>query len=218
MSGSKREHAIVIGASMGGLLAARVLSDHFQSVTILEQDSLPPNIYHRRGVPQSRHTHGLLTSGSRTLGELFPGLTAELLAAGALSADIVRDGRWIQQGGPLCRFRSGLNGLLLSRPLLEGAVRRRVLALPNVRICEMRHVIGIITSEDRRSVCGVRSVGPDGVDEIRGDLTIDAAGRASHTPDWLRATGWQPPEAERVEIALGYTTRPRVLATTHRKN
>ena len=35
-----RRHAVVIGGSMAGLLAARVLSDHFAQVTIIERDNL----------------------------------------------------------------------------------------------------------------------------------------------------------------------------------
>jgi glycine/D-amino acid oxidase-like deaminating enzyme len=34
-------HAIVVGASIAGLLAARVLSEHFERVTVLEKDWLP---------------------------------------------------------------------------------------------------------------------------------------------------------------------------------
>jgi predicted flavoprotein YhiN len=36
-----RDHAIVVGASMAGMLAARVLADTFERVTVLERDALP---------------------------------------------------------------------------------------------------------------------------------------------------------------------------------
>ena len=75
------EHAIVLGASMGGLVAARVLADHFESVTVVERDLLPHDAAHRRGVPQGRHVHALLGRGCQVLGELFPGFTEELTAA-----------------------------------------------------------------------------------------------------------------------------------------
>jgi hypothetical protein len=81
------EHAIVLGASMGGLVAARVLADHFESVTVVERDLLPHDAAHRRGVPQGRHVHALLGRGCQVLGELFPGFTEELTAAGAPSFD-----------------------------------------------------------------------------------------------------------------------------------
>ncbi len=53
----ERDHAIVVGASMAGLLAARVLSDHFARVTILERDPLPQGPEVRKAVPQGAHTH-----------------------------------------------------------------------------------------------------------------------------------------------------------------
>ncbi|MGD1091209.1 MAG: hypothetical protein ABSB35_04350 [Bryobacteraceae bacterium] len=112
----KRDHAIVIGGSMGGLLATRVLSDHFSRVTLVERDSFPPIGEHRRGVPQGHHTHGLLASGCRVLESLFPGISKELVAAGAVQGDIIRDARWFFEGACHRRFPSGLDGLLMSRP------------------------------------------------------------------------------------------------------
>ena len=69
-------HAIVIGASISGLLAARVLSAHFDRVTVLDRDALPSGIANRGAVPQGHHGHGLLASGLRGLMTLFPGSSA----------------------------------------------------------------------------------------------------------------------------------------------
>ena len=77
------EHAVVLGASMGGLLAARVLADFYETVTVVERDVLPETSANRRGVPQGRHVHLLLARGSQVLDELFPGFLDELVAAGA---------------------------------------------------------------------------------------------------------------------------------------
>jgi 2-polyprenyl-6-methoxyphenol hydroxylase-like FAD-dependent oxidoreductase len=77
------QHAVVLGASMGGLLAARVLADFYGSVTVVERDVLPDDPANRRGVPQGRHGHALLGRGSQILAELFPGLLDEVVAAGA---------------------------------------------------------------------------------------------------------------------------------------
>src|SRR5690242_19891348 len=120
---SERRHAIVMGGSMAGLLAARVLCDHYQEVTLIERDALPSEVQQRRGVPQGRHTHGLLASGRQVLEKLFPGFSDDLVRKGALSGDIVRDSRWFFQGGCLSRVPSGLDGLLASRPAIETAVR-----------------------------------------------------------------------------------------------
>lgn len=80
-------HALVIGGSMAGLLAARVLLNHFDRVTIVERDRLLEQPTLRQGVPQASHVHVLLTQGQRILEQLFPGLEAELTAAGAPTVD-----------------------------------------------------------------------------------------------------------------------------------
>src|SRR3712207_9277088 len=81
-------HAVVVGASMGGLLVARVLSETFASVTVVERDHLTDDATPRRGVPQGRHAHGLLARGREALEELFPGLTAELVGLGVPAVDL----------------------------------------------------------------------------------------------------------------------------------
>ena len=72
-------HAIVIGASMRGLLAARALADHYKEVTVLERDALPEAHEPRKGVPQGRHAHGLLARGREVLDQFFPGLSDEMV-------------------------------------------------------------------------------------------------------------------------------------------
>jgi 2-polyprenyl-6-methoxyphenol hydroxylase-like FAD-dependent oxidoreductase len=136
----KRDRAIVIGGSMGGLLAARVLADHYQKVTVVERDEFPPIGTQRRGVPQGRHTHGLLASGRDVIERLFPGISNELVAASAVAGDIAQDSRWFTEGACLLRFKSGLDGLLLTRPLLEGTVRRRLFSLANIDTHQNFHV------------------------------------------------------------------------------
>jgi cation diffusion facilitator CzcD-associated flavoprotein CzcO len=90
--------AVVIGAGMGGLTAASALSAHFDHVTILERDTLPAQPETRAGTPQSRHPHVLLLSGQQCLDELFPGIVAELEAAGAQRAPLGRDIWWERPG------------------------------------------------------------------------------------------------------------------------
>ena len=100
-------HAVVIGASMGGLLAARALSDSYDRVTLVDRDALPQIGDQRKGVPQGRHAHGLLARGRTALEELFPGMTEELLAQGASTGDIQARGRWANEGRTLCQAPSG---------------------------------------------------------------------------------------------------------------
>src|SRR5436305_10724632 len=96
---AKPDHAIVIGASMAGLLAARVLSDHFSKVTIIDRDRLPSGAQNRRGVPQGLHTHVLLERGEEILNAIFPGISLELEQAGAPRLDGPRDTIWCHEGG-----------------------------------------------------------------------------------------------------------------------
>src|SRR5512132_1208867 len=102
-------HAVVLGASMGGLATARVLADAYEHVTVLDRDTLPPSTGQRRGVPQGRHAHGLLARGREVLEELFPGLTDDLVAEGALHGDVQVHGRWYNEGVRLRQAPSGLH-------------------------------------------------------------------------------------------------------------
>ena len=70
------DRAVVIGASMAGLLAAHVLTDSYGQVTVIDRDELPETPTHRRGVPHGRHLHALAARGQQALEELLPGLTA----------------------------------------------------------------------------------------------------------------------------------------------
>ena len=188
---------------MAGLLAARVLADHYQQVMLVERDCFPEIGQQRRGVPQGRHTHGLLASGRQVLEQLFPGISGEMVRAGAVTGDVVGDGRWFFEGGCLSRVRSDLAGMLASRPFLEGMVRARVVRLRNIHVRENCQVDGLATTENKRRVTGVRV----GNEVLPADLVIDATGRGSRSPQWLEAMGFERPKEDRVEIALRYTTR-----------
>jgi 2-polyprenyl-6-methoxyphenol hydroxylase-like FAD-dependent oxidoreductase len=204
----------VIGGSISGLLAARVLSAHFDRVTILDRDALPSGIANRRAVPQGHHGHGLLASGLHGLQALFPGLERDLLEAGAVPGDIVGNVRWFQHGHYKAKFQSGLDGILLSRPLLECTLRRRVQQLPNVRIVDNTRVMGLIVEHGI-----VRGVRMQQMREARmnlgADLVVDASGRSSKTPEWLDELGYGQPQVDEVEVGIGYTTRLYKRLPTH---
>jgi|FLYL01.1.fsa_nt_gi 2-polyprenyl-6-methoxyphenol hydroxylase-like FAD-dependent oxidoreductase len=207
---TKGHHAVVIGASMAGMLAARALADFFERVTIIERDTLPPLGEHRKGVPQGRHTHALLPSGQSVLDRFFPGLTNDLNSMGAPL--IHRDNlRWYDGGGYHCRLpRDDQAGIGVSRPLLEGYVRQRLRALSNVAIVERCDALGLITSGNGTRVVGLRTLSrePGSAEEVlEADLTVDASGRGSRTPRWLEELGYQPPEEELITVDFGYMTR-----------
>ena len=178
--------AIVIGASMAGLCAARVLADHFDRVRVLDRDDLPAGPEPRGQVPQGRQPHLLLVSGARILEGWFPGLLAELYRAGAVELDLSADVWWHQDGGPLRRPRSDLVGPSMSRPLLEHTVRRRLMALPNVEVEGGTSVVGLRTDEDGRRVTGVELA--DG-EPLPCDLLVDASGRQARTVPWVEGLG-----------------------------
>jgi 2-polyprenyl-6-methoxyphenol hydroxylase-like FAD-dependent oxidoreductase len=204
------DHAVVLGASMAGLLTARVLADAYTRVTVIERDELPLDMGHRRGVPQGLHLHGLHAGGRQVLDELFPGFTDQVVQAGAQVGDTLNALRWQLSGQRLRQVDIGLPGLAASRPFLEGQVRQRVRALPSVRFVEGCDVVDLVTDIGQRRITGVR-IGQrhDGhtAQMMAADLIVDATGRGSRTPVWLEQLGYPRPEADRIEIGIGYASR-----------
>ena len=203
----KGNHAIVIGASISGLVAARVLSEHFGRVTVYDRDGLPASLQNRSGVPQGRHGHGLLASGFAGLKELLPALERTLLERGAIPGDVVGDLRWFQHGCYKAKFQSEFKGILLSRPLLEGTVREQVQQLPNVTIVDQTHISGLVTDDGGRRVTGIRIRRNDESLVADADFVVDASGRSSRAGEWLGELGYPKPSVDSVEIDLAYTTR-----------
>jgi 2-polyprenyl-6-methoxyphenol hydroxylase-like FAD-dependent oxidoreductase len=202
--------AVVIGASVAGLLAARVLSDTYERVTIVERDELPAIGQNRKAVPQGSHAHVMLASGQRSIEELLPGITGELLAAGAHSCESLREIRFVIAGHELTREASGADVLLASRPLIEGHVRRRVLALANVTVRERCEAVDLLTSSDGERVTGVRirsRRGEGGEEPLDADLVIAASGRAARLPALLEALGYPRPKEDRLAVDLMYVSR-----------
>jgi len=206
------EHAVVRGASMGGLLAARVLADFYETVTVVERDVLPETSANRRGVPQGRHVHLLLGRGSQVLEELFPGFLDELVAAGAPSFDGDMSKLYLSNGGHLFP-RSGrakdIPFFLPSRPLLESHVRRRVRAVANVTVLDGHDVVELTSTPPRDRVTGalVRAR-PDGSERVLGaDLVVDAMGRGARTPAFLEGLGYGRPAEDQLGMRLAYSSQ-----------
>jgi 2-polyprenyl-6-methoxyphenol hydroxylase-like FAD-dependent oxidoreductase len=210
MSDIRGDRAVVLGGSMAGLLAARVLADAYAEVVVVERDELPRAAVHRRGAPQSRHIHGLLAGGQQALEELFDGLTAELVDRGAPAGDMLEGLRAYFGGHRLQPGPSGLLALQASRPMLEAGLRARVRTLPSVEFMDRCDVAGLTTTSDGGRVTGARVVRRlDGSAEqtVTADLVVDATGRGSRTPAWLEMLGYPRPPVERVRIGLGYASR-----------
>ena len=207
-------HAVVIGAGLAGLAAARVLAGHFAQVTIVERDRLPAGPAFRKGVPQSRHLHVLLAQGLTLLNRLFPGIEDELTSAGAVRVRWLTEVLWLTAGGWGNRFDAGLSLLSCSRELLDWCIRRYLAAMPSVRLREGCQVVGLVGDRLKKAVAGVTlrhrppgaSTRPEHED-LPADLVIDASGRHSHLPQWLTALGYPGPQETRVDPFLGYASR-----------
>lgn len=203
-------HAIVIGGSMAGLLAARVLANHFEQVTLVERDALTDRVASRKGVPQGRMLHVLLPSGQEIVERLFPGYGHELQAAGAVSLRLPTDALILTPAGWLDRRATGWPMLSASRPLFEWAVRRRLRELPGVTILDRHDVTSLRTSRDGRQVTGValRPLdGGGGAQQLAADLVVDACGRGSRAPAWLAEAGYPAPTKTHVDPNIAYASR-----------
>jgi hypothetical protein len=202
-------HALVIGGGMAGLLAGRVLANHFDQVTIIERDCFPREPTFRKGVPQARHLHVLLRRGQIILEQLFPGLEAELAASGALLVDWGQDTYWHTFMGRMPRFHSGLTTYACSRNLLEWLIRERLTAYASVHFLQDCDVIGLSGNSSNNGVGGVRLRYRDGgnVQERQADLVVDASGCQSRTPEWLEALGYSRPQETIINSHLGYASR-----------
>lgn len=192
------ERAVVLGGSIAGLLAARVLTDHVDEVVIVEPDSLTDDAAPRHGVPQARQVHSLLPGGRDQLDRWFDGFSADLVAGGAPVATTATS-RVYWNGRLKVALPRG-EVLLSTRPYLESVLRRRTLALPRVRVVSGR-AAGLLFSGG--AVHGVRL---DSGEDLAADLVVDATGRSTRLGHWLEASGWPAPALERMKVDINYTT------------
>ncbi|TFE30978.1 FAD-dependent oxidoreductase [Frankia sp. B2] len=201
----QRDHAVIVGGGIAGLTAARVLSEHFAAVTILDRDALPTTVEERRNVPQAPHLHGLLFGGASALDELYGGFTVAMTDQGAPPYDPQRDVAYFFPEGWIRRAPSDMRSVFGTRALTEHTIRTLTRRLPNVRF---RHAETI----------GLRRAGGDRVDAvvcddldglgglIEAELVVDAGGRASRSPHWLADAGFDAPPESTVQPFLGYAT------------
>ncbi|MEU8619557.1 FAD-dependent monooxygenase [Streptomyces sp. NPDC048623] len=206
----RTRHAVVVGGSLAGLLAARVLSEHAERVTVVERDRFPEEPEARPGVPQGRHLHVLIEGGQQAFDELLPGFMAELGALGAprvgMPEDMVQwqNGQWFIRNPATTYFSTG------PRNQLEWLVRKRVFADPRIERIEGTEAVGLVG--DSRRVRGVllreRGAGaPKEPYPLAADLVVDASGRSTRAADWLAGIGAEAPHEETLDTGLAYSTR-----------
>jgi flavin-dependent dehydrogenase len=213
MARSSGHHAVVIGGSLAGLMSATVLADHFDRVTIFERDQLEDRPVLHKSVPQGNHIHALLLAGQSVMSSLYPGFTDELKRMGAVpfrtGIDIAfygPGGKAYTGTGSVTEPRDlGFEGHVMSRGLLEYLVRRRTVALPNVRLEADAAVEGLIRDNGR--VSGVRRKrGAAAPEPIEADLVLDASGRSSHALRWLAEMGVPAPQETAIGVDFAYTS------------
>ena len=206
---------------MAGLLAARVLSDFFAHVTIVERDVLNGVVEARKGVPQGRHIHGLLAGGLAALETLFPGISDQLVARGAIPVDVGDLGTWYIAGLKMPPVITGLRGMLASRPLIEDRVRALVRERPNIRMLDGASAQGLLGSAEAITGVRIQHDGPERkLTELKAALVLDATGRGSRLPGWLEQLGLEAPREELVRADVTYTScyvkkKPGLLGEKH---
>ena len=208
MSGA-HDRAVVLGASIAGILSARVLLEHLPHVVLVDRDEMPHEPVNRGGAPQGRHVHGLLSRGLTVIEGLFPGTTEDLVSQGAVFGDAQAGGSYVFGGHRLAAGTAGLPVLAVSRPLLEWYLRRRLLRDPRVSLLERTSVLDLAFSGDERRVSGVivsdRDGGAPRLEPAH--LVVDASGRGSRTPEWIERRGYGAPIEEVRRIDKQYVTR-----------
>ncbi len=205
--GRNTEHAIVIGASLAGLCAARVLSDVYERVTVYERDDLPDGPANRSAVPQGKHVHLLMARGAQEYETHFPGLLEAMVADGVPilenRPDCIHFGAAGHVLGTAHRLQNEFTAYVPSRPHLEWQIRKRALAIANVEV-----VNGAVIEPCHDAVQSrVTGVQLDSGETVPADLVVDATGRATRLPVWLDKWGYQRPREETVDVGIAYASQ-----------
>jgi 2-polyprenyl-6-methoxyphenol hydroxylase-like FAD-dependent oxidoreductase len=199
--------AAVIGGSIAGLMAARVLAERFDHVVVFDRDTPPDSPRDRKCVPQGPHIHALLPAGGDALQELFPGILEEFASAGGIVLDAGGEVRWFIGGVWRVQEAFGIPVYSQSRAFLEFYLRQRVHKLANVECRYGCEVLGLVVERGATRVEGVRVRSGSSAEDVRADLVVDCSGRGSRLPAWLEEAGYGAPEESTVTIHIGYSSR-----------
>ena len=206
--------AVVVGGSIAGLLTARVLSDYFEDVILIERDEYyNDNNKVRKGTPQANHIHLLLVKGKEILQEFFPDLEKDLLRNGANKIDFLNDGKFFLPSGWAQRFESGVITFTCTRPLLENTIRHQVQKISKIKICDNKTIASFVL-ENKNKI----SLKTSENEKINADLIVDCTGRNTKTPDWLEDIGYSKITDTRVDSFVGYATRRYIPPKNIKKN
>ncbi|OBH49303.1 NAD(P)/FAD-dependent oxidoreductase [Mycobacterium sp. E2479] len=198
------EHAVVIGASIGGMCAARALQRRFAKITVIEADTLPTTVQGRRGTPQAWHNHSLLTAGREAIESLFPGFTERLVTNGGNDIDPGFEAANCLLHGWASRSRTQFRMFSASRPMIELTIRQFLREDPRITLVEGARVSGLRTKGD--AVTGVTYRNESGTHDVDADFVVDAAGRGSRAAMWMRQFGAEVEEMT-LDAKVSYSSR-----------
>jgi 2-polyprenyl-6-methoxyphenol hydroxylase-like FAD-dependent oxidoreductase len=210
--------ALVIGGSLAGMCAARVLSDFVGRVTIIERDAYPSAHDFRPGVPQARHVHNLLARGLREFEGFFPGFERRMRERGAVAVESGWDVATLWPHGWSPRYHTGLWQLYASRALIEATVLELCRGRHNVTFLERTEVTALRAAGETQRYCtGVDVITRDDgkTRTLEADLVVDASGAHSRAAEWLRRLDLELPEDEVIDGYSGYSSRWFTLGSQH---
>jgi len=203
------QQAVVVGGSIAGLITARVLSEYFDQITVLERDEIEDRPAIHKSIPQGNHLHALLHGGLQVLLSLYPAFTDDLRLRGATKITVGRDIVWYLPDGKAYSptgsvrtpFESGLEAYCASRGLIEFVIRWRTTAISNIKLESGTAVRELMYREGR--VRGVRCADSR---LIEAELVVDATGRGHRARQWLTSIGFSPPEETAIGLDTAYST------------
>ncbi len=202
------ERAIVVGGGIGGLFSARVLSEHFEEVVVVDRDSEPRGPHARSMVPQGNHFHILLSGGLDAMCHWFPGFVDDLIETGSVKTQFGRDVYWYTPLGKSYNNQrhvpepvDGDTTYVQTRPQLEWNIRRRVDSVANIEFRYDTLVEGPLVSDGRVVGVIVRDADP-----MNADLVVDASGRNSVTARWLPDLGFEAAPETYVNCDVTYAS------------
>jgi 2-polyprenyl-6-methoxyphenol hydroxylase-like FAD-dependent oxidoreductase len=215
-----QQRVIILGGGYAGMLAAQVLSNHFEHVILVERfndffESTSGTI--RKGIPQAYHLHVLLQKGQEILQTLFPNLL-ENLKPDCLKIDWALDTKWCGPYGIYPQYPSKVKTMLFSRAHLDKLMRERINSIPNLEIL-IGEANQFFHDEVNNKIIGVQIKNSrNELNRIDGDLIIDARGRRSTISQALTQLGYTLPAASSIKNELGYATRMYHLPAQHDKH
>ena len=197
-----QEKAIVIGGSIAGLLTARVLSDYFKEVILIEKDNRIDDGQIRIGTPQANHIHVLLAKGREILQDFFPELEGDLMKKGANKIDFLNDVRYRLPSGWAPKFNSGIITFTCTRTLLENTIRHQIQKISKIKIEQGKQITSLVLKKSNKISLKTKEG-----KEIHGDLIVDCTGRNTKTPSWLENIGFPKPRETKIDSFVRYSTR-----------